>query len=481
MKILYLLSISIFSFSLRIATAMGMQKARLLVNGRADSLMRLRKLAAQVSSGRRYWIHCASLGEFEQGRPIIEAIRAANSDAVIYLTFFSPSGYEQRKGYDKVDGVFYLPADTAENAEIIMRAFRADVVIFVKYEFWHYFLQAAHAGGAKCYSVSAIFRPNMVFFKPWGGFFRKILCNFDRIFVQNTESRVLLEQHIAALEGRVVVSGDTRFDRVAQIVNSAQQCGGSGACGGKSISPISTSSTSDVAARILEFFCGGANVVVAGSTWEPDQQLLVRLFNDSSCVVDTSGWKCVIVPHEIHDTQIDGLIAAFEPGVALRYSDVTRFTDTAELSSANADVLTRARILVVDCVGLLSKLYRYADLAYVGGGFGVGIHNILEAATWGVPIIFGPKYDKFQEARDLIKLNAAFGIKDYTELQRIFASLSGFSGSKEFPLGSDVGGGQEFREQCGRRAAEYVRANVGATDCIVHSIENNAICEGNIN
>lgn len=460
MRLLYDLGIRTFSLALRVAALMS-GKARLLAQGRASSVREFSVLAcggsavgcgsassatgdvSAVGGGRRYWFHCASLGEFEQGRPVIEALRAAEPQALIYLTFFSPSGFEVRKEYDVVDGVYYLPADTARNARLVMDAFRADVVVFVKYEFWYHFLSEARVRGAKCYVVAAIFRPDMVFFKPWGSFFRKILGNFERLFVQNEESRELL-MGIGVEQDRVVVCGDTRFDRVVAVVDA--------------VADRSSAGVQSVTARrlaVVERFCGGHSVLVAGSTWGGDQELLVRLVAESGMFGDDNGagWRMVMVPHEIHDAQIEALAAGLPQGWVVRLSELA-VGDTSVLEGDSGARLDAARILVVDCVGLLSRLYGFARIGYVGGGFGVGIHNILEAATWGVPVVFGPKYHKFREAVELVKLSGAYSVKDYEELDVIFRRLTG----------------DGVAEKCGQVARNYVRSNVGATDCIMKEI-----------
>ncbi|MEG1607016.1 MAG: glycosyltransferase N-terminal domain-containing protein [Mucinivorans sp.] len=392
------------------ATCLGNRKAQQLRAGRRGLLKRIEcSGVAEPFHGRCYWVHCASLGEFEQGRPLIEAIKAAEPTSRVVLTFFSPSGYELQRGYPQADYVFYLPSDTKSNAQRFVAALQADVAIFVKYEYWYNYLHELRSSGAKSYVVSAIFRPNMVFFKPWGGFFRQMLLLIDCFFVQNSASKELLST--IKIKSNVVVSGDTRFDRVVSIVHSAP--------------------CSEHVARFTESHF----TMICGSTWGEDERLLVELMKLYPEV------RFVVAPHEIHEGDIDRLITQSSRR-AMRYTQLEQgviFDDEASL-------------LVVDCVGLLSGLYQYGSVAYIGGGFGVGIHNILEAATWGMPVIFGPKYSKFSEAVELIRRGGAFSIANIEQLQAVFVQL------------------QENMAIAGEQCSDYVQSQTGATQIILNSI-----------
>ena len=356
------------------------------------------------------WFHCASLGEFEQGRPVIEAFRAAHPGWKILLTFFSPSGYEVRKNYAGADYIFYLPADTPRNARRFVSIFRPKIAVFVKYEFWANYLFALQRSGARAYLISGIFRPGQSFFKPWGGLFRRVLGTFNRLFVQNEESLKLL-QGIGAVNAEV--AGDTRFDRVYAIAQGAK------------------------ALPEVERFAEGAEVFVAGSTWPPDEQLLLALINANPDV------KFILAPHEVDPARIERMIAQIDRP-CLRYTQLTPQSD-----------LAGGGVLFIDTIGILSSVYRYGKWGYIGGGFGVGIHNTLEAATFGLPLAFGPNYEKFQEARDLIGVGGARSISDYAQLADWFGILRG-----------DAAEYQRSSSAC----AEYVRSHKGATGQIIAGI-----------
>lgn len=356
------------------------------------------------------WFHCASLGEFEQGRPVIEAFRAAHPDWKILLTFFSPSGYEVRKSYTGADFIFYLPADTPRNVRRFMVIFRPKIAVFVKYEFWVNYLFALQRCGAKSYLISGIFREGQSFFRPWGGMFRRVLGTFDRLFVQNQESLQLL----AGIGiNRVEVAGDTRFDRVYAIAQAAKQL------------------------PEVEEFARGAKVFVAGSTWPPDEQLLLQLINAHPDV------KFIVAAHEIDPARIERMIARIERP-ALRYTQLTPQSD-----------LAGAGVLFIDTIGILSSVYRYGKWGYIGGGFGVGIHNTLEAATFGLPLAFGPNYARFQEACDLIAAGGARSILNYEELEQWFSGLL-----------TD----EEAWRRSSAACADYVRSHKGATEQIMAAI-----------
>lgn len=355
-------------------------------------------------------VHAASLGEFEQGRPLIEALRARYPDSRLVLTFFSPSGYEVRKNYSVVDNVYYLPLDTPKAARRFARELKPDMVFFVKYEYWNNILRELKRVGARVYVVSAIFRPSMSFFRPaWraGAFFRSILKVFDKIFVQDAHSAELLAS--IGFSDNVIVAGDTRFDRVARLVDSSN-------------------TLPDV-----ESFVGDSFTVVCGSTWGEDEDLLLE------AMAKNKGWKFIVAPHHIDQSRIDRFIAQSGRS-AIRYSKIGERTGLETL-------------LVVDCIGILSSLYRYGAVAYIGGGFGAGIHNTLEAATWGMPVIFGPKYEKFHEAVELIESGAARSITSSEELCQAMADFA------------------RNHISTGSIAKQYVCRNIGATDRILAEVQ----------
>lgn len=400
----YLLGIWAYSLCITIASLFN-EKARLLRKGRKDTW---RKLANFDSTGGTVWIHAASLGEFEQGRPLIEAIKAKNPEQKIVLSFYSPSGYEVRKNYSLADLVLYLPADGPSNARRFIEAINPTQVFFVKYEFWHFFLKAVHTRNIPLYGVSMIFRRSQPFFSTWGDWFRAMLHFFAHIYVQDHESATLLDAiHVS----QYTVAGDTRFDRVQQIANSA----------------------ADVPA-VSQFAQGAHQVIVAGSTWPPDEDILVDYINNAPADV-----KLVIAPHEIGKARVDALCARF----SVPY---VRFTDLS-----NAD-LSSARVFVVDTIGILSAIYRYATLTYVGGGFGVGIHNTLEPAIYARPVLFGPNHKRFKEAIDLIDCGGGFCVKNKPSFNTLVNNL--FSNSDKLAA-------------AGKAAGSYCQSMLGATAKII--------------
>lgn len=383
-------------------------KARCWVAGRKGLLGRM---ARQIGSDDRIaWFHAASLGEFEQGRPVIEAFREANPDYKILLTFFSPSGYEIRKNYAGADYIFYLPSDTPCHVRRFMRIVRPQIAVFIKYEFWVNYLLALRKNGARVFIVSSIFRPSQSFFKGYGGLFRKALSSFNHIFVQNEESLHLLE---GIGVKRVSVAGDTRFDRVVAIAAAARSI------------------------PAAERFAAGHDVLVAGSTWPRDEQLLVELINRSP------GMRFIIAPHEIDPARIEKLMSQIHRP-SLRYTAIVSEEDAAG-----------AEVLFIDTIGILSSVYRYGKYGYIGGGFGSGIHNTLEAAVFGLPLAFGPNYEKFAEARDLVRLGGAVSISDAAELTAWLDTMQ-----------RDPDRYKQSSEVC----AGYIRAHRGATQQIVQEI-----------
>jgi len=373
---LYNASIHAYRLALQLATPF-VPKARLALAGRAGWADAIR---AQLSGNQSpiAWFHAASLGEFEQGRPVMEAFRQQYPSHKILLTFFSPSGYEVRKNYAGADYIFYLPLDTPANARRFLDLVQPRIAFFIKYEFWYNYLRELAARRVPILSFSAIFRPNQVFFKPYGGFYRNFLRYFDHLLVQNTESVDLL-RGIGITN--VTLAGDTRFDRVQQVAATKK------------------------AIPIAETFQAGLPLLVVGSAWQADMDVLIPFLNAFSQPL-----KVIIAPHEIHDEEIERWRGQLTKS-AIRYSQ------TSESDVAGADVL------FIDNVGMLLSLYQYGSFAYIGGAFGKGLHNILEAATFGMPLFFGPNYDKFQEAIDLVREGAAFPVQNSAELSAQFQRL----------------------------------------------------------
>jgi 3-deoxy-D-manno-octulosonic-acid transferase len=425
---LWLYNIGIFLYGLMVRLVSPFnQKAKLFIDGRKKTFA---ELEAKIDKSQKYiWFHFASLGEFEQGRPVLEKIKSLHPEKRIIVTFFSPSGYEIRKNYALADGVFYLPLDTRSNALRFIEAINPELAVFTKYEFWHHYYQVLNARRTPLFLISGIFRPEQVFFKSYGGFYRNILKNVTHFFVQNEESLGLLKKiGISA----VSIAGDTRFDRV--YANAEHP----------------------TAVQIVQDFCGNDKVFVAGSTWAPDEQLLASLIRANK------EWKVILAPHEIdkeHIEQIEKLIPD-----AVRYSTLkaaefkqktiaaSNHNTTNSSIQESSPATQHAQTLIIDNIGLLSALYQYADVTYIGGGFGVGIHNTLEAAAYGKPVIFGPNYHKFQEAKDLLKLGAAITIKNEEELKKGFEQLKSNS-------------------TAGSLAKSYVSKQKGATETIYKEIE----------
>lgn len=424
MTLLYNCSIHAFSLGIRLG-ALFNRKARLLHQGRRGLLRRIEQAEALTDPGKgAIWVHCASLGEFEQGRPVIEALRARYPIGTpeyrrIVVTFFSPSGYEIRKNYDQADAVYYLPADTPGNARRFVAAVKPQTAVFVKYEYWYNYLRALHNADAKTCVISAIFRPGTVFFRnnSPGRFMRKTIGMLDHFFVQNEASKQLLST-IGIGPERVTVSGDTRFDRVVALAARAPEL--------------------PLVARYVRETAGP--VMVCGSTWPPDEAILLELMKAHPEM------KFIVAPHEPDPARIDSLIAQSGRS-GLRY---TRLSDTTP-----EEELRQATLLVIDTIGILSGVYRYGQIAYIGGGFGRGIHNTLEAATWGMPVIFGPKYTTFAEAVELVKLGAATSVED---AERALATVGEWT--------SDPAA-LAFKSAA---AESYVRSRAGATRIILASI-----------
>lgn len=403
-------------------------------------------LKEKVDPTAKYvWFHAASLGEFEQGRPLIEQLRATHPEYKILLTFFSPSGYEVRKNYEGADIVCYLPLDTIRNARRFLRAVHPVMAFFIKYEFWYNYLHILRHRGVPVYSVSSIFRPGQVFFKWYGRNYAKVLHCITHFFVQNEVSLQLLKG-IGIDEATVV--GDTRFDRVLQIKEQAKKLpiveafkginGKGDACKEDLSEDACKDDLSEDACKgdLSENGCKGCKVFVAGSSWQPDEDIFIRFFNDHP------DWKLIIAPHVIGEDHLAYILDKLQ-------MKAVRYTQATEQSAAEA------RCLIIDCFGLLSTIYRYGEIAYVGGGFGVGIHNVPEAAVWGVPVLFGPNNKRFQEAQDLLACKGSFEVTDYDSFNTIISRL----------ISDD-----KFRHQCGEASANYVKSRSGATDIIMKSV-----------
>lgn len=403
-------------------------------------------LKEKVDPTAKYvWFHAASLGEFEQGRPLIEQLKATHPEYKILLTFFSPSGYEVRKNYEGADIVCYLPLDTIRNARRFLRAVHPVMAFFIKYEFWYNYLHILRHRGVPVYSVSSIFRPGQVFFKWYGRNYAKVLHCITHFFVQNEVSLQLLKG-IGIDEATVV--GDTRFDRVLQIKEQAKKLpiveafkginGKGDACKEDLSEDACKGALSEDAckANLSENGCKGCKVFVAGSSWQPDEDIFIRFFNDHP------DWKLIIAPHVIGEDHLAYILDKLQ-------MKAVRYTQATEQSAAEA------RCLIIDCFGLLSTIYRYGEIAYVGGGFGVGIHNVPEAAVWGVPVLFGPNNKRFQEAQDLLACKGSFEVTDYDSFNTIISRL----------ISDD-----KFRHQCGEASANYVKSRSGATDIIMKSV-----------
>ncbi|MBQ4352085.1 MAG: 3-deoxy-D-manno-octulosonic acid transferase [Prevotella sp.] len=383
-------------------------KIRLMWRGQRRAF---RILKRKVDPNAKYvWVHAASLGEFEQGRPIIERIRLEHPDYKILLTFFSPSGYEVRKNYPGADIITYLPIDTVTNARRFLRTVRPVAAFFIKYEFWYNYLHVLRHRKVPVYSVSSIFRPDQVFFRWYGRQYAHVLKCFTRFFVQNEESRMLLEK-IGIHE--VEITGDTRFDRVMTIKSLAKEL------------PI-----------VESFVKGSEKVFVAGSSWGPDEDVFIPYFNKHK------DWKLIIAPHVIGEVHLKQILSKLQ-------RNTVRFTQTTPEEAATADCL------LIDCFGLLSSIYNYGTVAYIGGGFGVGIHNTLEAAVWNMPVIIGPNNKKFDEAQGLMQAGGCFEIHDAAEFETL---MDRFDTDKAFLKDSS------------EKAGQFVKGQAGATDRILYAV-----------
>lgn len=407
MNILYNIAMAATGWGMHLASPWH-HKARLTVQGQKRTISYLKETLNP--DGGYIWIHAASLGEFEQGRPLIEKIREEQPDAKILLSFYSPSGYEVRKNYDKVDAVCYMPVDTPRRVKEFLDVVKPKMAIFVKYEFWGNFLEQLKSRGVPTYIISSIFRPNQSFFKPWGRMFRKMLGCFTHLYVQDEESRELL--HGIGVDN-VTVCGDTRLDRVLQIKAQAKEF-----------------------PAISQMVDGCKNVMVMGSSWQPDEDIVIPYLNSHHEM------KLIIAPHEFDENRLEAMMARIKRPVA-------RYTKLEGKDPATLDCL------IIDCFGILSSLYRYGTIAYVGGGFGSGIHNVPEAAVYGIPVIFGPKHEKFREALELKECGGGFAISNAQQCHMI---LDKFLSDKH------------ALENAGIAASNYIATHTGATERIFNDL-----------
>ena len=474
MRYLYNIAIWFYVLGVRVA-ALFNRKVRLMWQGEQEAYA---KIEAGLKDGDRVvWVHAASLGEFEQGRPLIEKLKRENPEYKILLTFFSPSGYEVRKNYAGADVIAYLPLDTPRNARRFVELVKPEKVVFVKYEFWLNYLAELRGMGVDTYIISAIFRKEQMFFKWYGGLFREGLKAFKKLFVQNEESKELLKE--IGVEN-VVVAGDTRFDRVADVVSMAKklevveafvnaQCTTNGLELQRKMHNAQSLDNAQVDMSQLP-------VLVVGSSWGPDEELLARYINERA-----GKMKMIIAPHEVSEERIKELTEKLSckwvlytnaqctmhnaqlgetRDVRHETRDRLRITDKifnsqlfiARGSKTDGSTLNSYDCLVVNTIGVLSSVYQYGQVAYIGGGFGVGIHNTLEAAAWGIPVVFGPNYNKFQEAKELIECGAARSISNYEECAK---ALDEFF---------------EKNEEASKVAGLYVASHTGATE-IIHNSE----------
>lgn len=418
---IYNIVISFVLWGIAIASLFN-EKVRKMWRGEREAFKILKQ---KVDPNAKYiWFHAASLGEFEQGRPLMERIRKDYPQYKILLTFYSPSGYEVRKNYEGADIICYMPVDTRLNAIRFLRLVRPVMAFFIKYEFWSNFLHILKHRNIPTYSVSSIFREDQVFFKWYGRSYAGVLKCFTRFFVQNEESKRLLDGiGITAVD----VVGDTRFDRVLQIKEAAKQLPICEAFR----TGVASSQSADVPHHDFKVF-------VAGSSWPPDENIFIPFFNEHK------DWRLLIAPHVIAEEHLKLILSL------IKGKKVVRYTQTTPEEAAEADVL------IIDCFGLLSSMYNYGDVAYIGGGFGVGIHNTLEAAVWNMPVIFGPNNKKFQEAQGLLKSDGGFEINTNEDFSGLMSSLMN---------------DEAFLKQAGDKAGAFVAHLAGATDKVLASVK----------
>ena len=404
---IYNLGIHIYQLGIRLAGLFSDKPAK-MVKGHREAYDLLK---SKIDRNARYiWFHAASLGEFEQGRPLIERIRQEYPQYKILQTFFSPSGYEVRKNYEGADIVCYLPMDTPGNAKKFINLVNPCMVFFVKYEFWKNYLNTLYNKGVPVYSVSSIFRPNQIFFRWYGKGYQQVLKTFEHLFVQNEESKKLLA-NIGVMNTTVV--GDTRFDRVLDICAAAKQL------------------------PLVQKFKGDALTFVAGSSWGPDEDIFIKYFNAHPEM------KLIIAPHVVNDSHMKEIVSKLQ-------RPCIRYTQATEENVQQADCL------IIDCYGLLSSIYRYGEISYIGGGFGVGIHNVLEAAVYGIPVIFGPNNKKFREAQHLLANKGGFEVNGYEDFEVLMDKFL-----------TD----EAYLQASGQAAGDYVKNNSGAMEKIMDCVK----------
>jgi len=404
MLLLYNIAIRLYYLFILFASLFN-KKARFWIKGRKGLFKQIRSLIDHNT--KLIWFHCSSLGEFEQGRPVIEKIREELPERKILLTFFSPSGYEIRKNYPGADYIFYLPLDTRKNAKKFLNLTSPEIVFFIKYEYWYHYLSILKKRNINTFLISGKFRPDQIFFRKYGKWFREMLRLFNHFFIQDDESASLLKS--IGIEN-FTVSGDTRFDRVFAIAQKV----------------------SDFA--LIRNFTAGHQVLIAGSTWPEDEKIIARFINENK-----HGLKFIIVPHEIHERNIRILLEMIQ-------LKTIRYTSADQKEIHNTDVM------IIDTIGILSSIYQYGSITYIGGGFGKGIHNTLEAAIFNMPVIFGPNYKKFREAVGLISHHGGFSVNDYQSFSETITRLIS---------------NKNLLNTAGENARTYVMSGLGATNKII--------------
>lgn len=412
MQVIYNISIKAYGLALKLASGFN-NKAKLWVNGRLDWE---EQISSKIkSTDRVLWVHCSSLGEFEQGRPVIDALKTNYPHHKIAVSFFSPSGYEIRKNYPGADVLFYLPLDTKKNAEKLIQVLHPELLVLVKYEYWFNLITALHQKNIPTIVVSAIFRDSQNFFKKGGNnWFAQKLNLISHFFIQNEKSKRLLDS-IGIKQS--TLAGDTRFDRVKQIIHQDNQL------------------------DFMNQFKGDSKLIVVGSSWPKDEELFIHLINEKL----KNDWKILFAPHNLHDKEIESFISKSNVPV-IKFSDLEKIP-TAELE--------KAKVFILNTIGILSKVYAYADITYIGGGFGAGIHNTLEAVTYGNPVVFGPKYKKFQEAVDLLEVGGGFTVSNQQEFDSIYDRLMN---------------DETFRKESGKKAGNFVQQSPNATAMIMEYV-----------
>jgi 3-deoxy-D-manno-octulosonic-acid transferase len=409
MRFIYNFGLKVYLLLVKLSASRN-PKARKWLDGRKKLLKRIK--SEKGFDGKSVWVHCSSLGEFEQGRPLIEEIRKRFPEKKIVLTFFSPSGYEVQKDYKNVDYVCYLPLDTRKNAKKFIKEINPEVVFFIKYEYWYNFLKVLKKKSVPVYFVSSIFREDQLFFKWYGGWYRKMLKLATHFFIQNQESADLLEKLDIH---NYTITGDTRFDRVAHIFEN--------------VKPL----------PVIEQFLDSKKAIIAGSSWKAEEALLMQYLRIYPAL------KIIIAPHEVNEENISRITKQFGENNTICYSKATPSS------------MVGKKVMIIDCYGLLTSLYQYSLVSIVGGGFGAGIHNVLEPAAFGMPVIFGPNYEKFREARELVEINSAFPVNNIEEFNTLMTHLL-----KDASVINTIS----------KKAASYVKENVGATNKIISTVFN---------